>query len=91
MNKNSSRSKSGNKIKGNQSPNCDKSRNKKIWELKEEPQGRASPTEYKWWKREPQALKIKEIDTLVKENVKARELQAQNIQRIWDTVKRSNL
>lgn len=34
---------------------------------------------------------IEEIDTLVKEKVKAKKLQTQNIQQIWDTLKRSNL
>lgn len=34
---------------------------------------------------------IEEIDTLVKEKVKAKKLPTQNIQQIWDTLKRSNL
>jgi hypothetical protein len=35
--------------------------------------------------------KIEEMNTLVKENVKSGTTQAQNIQEMWDTVKRSNL
>jgi restriction endonuclease len=34
---------------------------------------------------------IKKIDTPVKENVKSKKFLTQNIQKIWDTVKRPNL
>lgn len=32
-----------------------------------------------------------EVDTLVKENAKSKKLLTQNIQKIWDTMKRANL
>jgi restriction endonuclease len=34
---------------------------------------------------------IEEIDTPAKENVKSKKFLTQNIQKIWDTMKRSNL
>ena len=34
---------------------------------------------------------IEEMDTLVKENVKSKKFLTQNIQEIWDTMKRRNL
>ena len=34
---------------------------------------------------------IEEIDTLVKENAKSKTFMTQNIQEIWDTMKRTNL
>ena len=34
---------------------------------------------------------IEEIDTSVKENVKSKKFLTQNIQEIWDTMKRPNL
>ena len=34
---------------------------------------------------------IKEMDTLVKENVQSKNFLTQSIQEIWDTIKRSNL
>lgn len=35
--------------------------------------------------------RIKEIDKMVKENVKSKDHWTQNIQKIWDTVKRPNI
>jgi hypothetical protein len=34
---------------------------------------------------------IKEVDVLVKDNVKYKNLLAQNIQELWDTMKRQSL
>ena len=44
-------------------------------------------------KKESQVLKIqqKKIDSLAKENIKSNKFLTQNIQEIWDTMKRTNL
>jgi hypothetical protein len=56
---------------------------------------RASATEYKRWKREPQVQKIlestKNFGTIIKANAKCKKVLTQNIQEIQDKMKRPNL
>lgn len=57
-----------------------------------EPQRQTSPREYKTWKRVSDIEdKIEEMDPSVKENVKYQKIQAQTIQKIWNSMKRPNL
>ena len=56
----------------------------------QELQMQAYPTNYERWKRGVEDT-IEETDSSVKENVKSNKLLTQNIQEIWDTMKRPNL
>ena len=69
---------------------------KKIWKWKilgieQDPHRQASPTEYKRLLERITGIEdiIERMATPVKENVKSKNTLAQDIQKIWDTVKRS--
>ena len=52
----------------------------------------SSPTEWKKWKTISDVEDIiEETDISVKENVQCKKILTQNIQEIWDTMKRQNL
>lgn len=48
------------------------------------------PKEYKTWQRDSPGVedKVEEMDTSAKENVKSKNIQAQNILKIWNLKKR---